>query len=78
MSNALRKTEFDFDYEFITYSEHAVGQDSDSKAAAYVCIADKTGRQYWGVGTHADIIIASINALVTALNRMNETLHFVR
>ena len=78
VSNALRKTEFDFDYEFITYSEHAVGQDSDSKAAAYVCIADKTGRQYWGVGTHADIIIASINALVTALNRMNETLHFVR
>ena len=78
VSNALRKTGFNFDYDFITYSEHAVSRDSDSKAAAYVCIADKTGKQYWGVGTHADIIIASINALVTALNRMNANLHFVK
>lgn len=77
VSDALKKTSYNFEYEFITYSEHAVSKDSDSKAAAYVCIADKTGKQYWGVGTHADIIIASINALVTALNRMNEKGHFV-
>ena len=78
VSNALRKTRYNFDYDFITYSEHAVSKESNSKAAAYVCIADKTGKQYWGVGTHADIIIASVNALVTALNRMNEHLHFVK
>ena len=78
VSNALRKSGYNFEYEFITYSEHAISRESDSKAAAYVCIADKNGRQYWGVGTHADIILASINALVTALNRMNERLHFVR
>ncbi len=78
VSNALRKTEYHFDYKFITYSEHAISADSNSKAAAYVCIADKNDNYYWGVGTHADIILASVNALVSALNRMNKKIHFVR
>ena len=78
VSNALKKTQYHFDYQFITYSEHAIGSDSNSKAAAYVCIADKAGNQYWGIGTHADIILASVNALVSALNRMNKKIHFVK
>ena len=78
VSNALRKTEYHFDYKFITYSEHAISADSNSKAAAYVCIADKNDNYYWGVGTHADIILASVNALVSALNRMNKKIHFVK
>ena len=78
VSNALKKTEYHFDYKFITYSEHAISADSNSKAAAYVCIADKDDNQYWGVGTHADIILASVNALVSALNRMNKNIHFVK
>ncbi len=77
VSNALKKTEYHFDYKFITYSEHAISADSNSKAAAYVCIEDAHGHQYWGVGTHADIILASVNALVSALNRMNKKIHFV-
>ncbi len=77
VSNALKKTEYHFDYKFITYSEHAISADSNSKAAAYVCIEDAQSRQYWGVGTHADIILASVNALVSALNRMNKKIHFV-
>ena len=77
VSNALRKTEYHIDYKFITYSEHAISADSNSKAAAYVCIADKNDNYYWGVGTHADIILASVNALVSALNRMNKKIHFV-
>ncbi len=77
VSNALRKTQYQMDYEFVTYSEHAISKDSNSKAAAYVCIADKNGNQYWGVGTHADIILASVNALVSALNRMNKKTHFI-
>ncbi len=78
VSNALRKTEYHFDYKFITYSEHAISADSNSKAAAYVCIADEKDNYYWGVGTHADIILASVNALVSALNRMNKRIHFVK
>ncbi|MBR4020037.1 MAG: 2-isopropylmalate synthase, partial [Firmicutes bacterium] len=78
VSNALRKTDYHFDYKFVTYSEHAISADSNSKAAAYVCIADKNDNYYWGVGTHADIILASVNALVSALNRMNKKIHFVK
>ena len=32
VSNALKKTQYHFDYKFITYSEHAIGSDSNSKA----------------------------------------------
>jgi len=78
VSNALRKTDYHFDYKFVTYSEHAISADSNSKAAAYVCIADSKGNNYWGIGTHADIILASVNALVSALNRMNKRIHFVK
>ena len=78
VSNALRKTEYHFDYKFITYSEHAISADSNSKAAAYICIADKDDNFYWGVGTHADTILAAVNALVSALNRMNKKIHFVK
>ena len=77
VSNALKKTRYDFNYNFITYSEHAISPDSNSKAAAYVCIEDMKGQRFWGVGTHADIILASVNALVSALNRMNKKDHFI-
>ena len=77
VSNALRKTQYHFDYRFVTYSEHAVSADSNSKAAAYICISDTNNNLYWGVGTHADIVLASVNALVSALNRMNKKVHFV-
>ncbi len=77
VSNALRQTPYSFDYKFITYSENAISAGADSKAAAYICIADKRDNKYWGVGTQADIILASVNALVSALNRMNKKLHFV-
>jgi len=69
VSNALKTSPYKFDYTFITYSEHALSGDSDSLAAAYVAIADSKGKLFWGVGTHEDIIFASIKALVSALNR---------
>ena len=47
------------------------------KRQAYVCIEDKNGDVFWGVGTHEDIILASVNALVSALNRQNKKDHFV-
>ena len=77
ISNALKQSPYTFDYKFITYSEHALSADSHSKAAAYVCIEDKEQNQFWGVGIHEDIILASVNALVSALNRQNKKDHFV-
>ena len=78
VANALKKTHYKFNYKFVTYSEHAISQESNSKAAAYICIEDEVGRQFWGVGTQADIILASVNALVSALNRMNDVNHFIK
>ena len=77
ISNALKMTPYTFDYKFVTYSEHALSAESSSKAAAYVCIEDSDGNQFWGVGQHEDIILASVNALVSALNRQNKKDHFV-
>ncbi len=78
ISNALKQSPYTFNYKFITYSEHALSADSHSRAASYICIEDQEGRQFWGVGTHEDIILASVNALVSALNRMNKKDHFVK
>ena len=75
--NALKQSPYTFDYKFITYSEHALSSESTSKAASYVCIEDAEGDQFWGVGIHEDIILASVNALVSALNRQNRRDHFV-
>jgi len=77
VSNALRMSDYTFDYTFLTYSEHALESDSKSRAAAYVAIADSNGWIYWGVGIHHDIIAASINALVSAINRENKIKHFI-
>lgn len=74
VSNALKKTPYTFDYTFVTYSEHALEADSNSRACAYVAIADKSGKLTWGVGIHKDIILASINALVSAINRQKKVM----
>lgn len=75
--DALTKTKYDINYDFITYSENAMTVGSNSKAASYVCIADKEGKKYWGVGTQPDIILATVNALVSAINRMNKVKKFM-
>lgn len=69
ITNAIRKGPYHEEYDFITYEEHALEGESNSRAAAYVAIADKQGNTYWGVGIHNDIIYASINALMSAINR---------
>lgn len=78
INNALKKTPYHFDYTLVSYSEHALETSSSSKAAAYICIKDSEGKEYWGVGTHDDIILASVNALVSALNRENKIRKFVK
>jgi 2-isopropylmalate synthase len=78
VNNALKKTPYRFDYSLLTYTEHALETSSSSSAAAYICIAGREGKQYWGVGTHSDIILASVNALVSALNRKNKVEHFIK
>ena len=78
VANALLKAPFEYKYKFVTYSEHALESQSTSKAAAYILIEDGEGKRFWGVGTHSDIILASVNALVSALNRANKVKNFVK
>ncbi|MEG0767866.1 MAG: alpha-isopropylmalate synthase regulatory domain-containing protein, partial [Clostridia bacterium] len=58
------------DYHLISYQEHALEMGTGARAAAYVAIQSSEGRIVWGAGTHADIMAASVNALVSAINRM--------
>ncbi len=67
VSNALKK-EFDISYEIFCYEEHSMGKDSSSNAMAYVGIKNSDNECYWGCGSAQDIITASINALVIAIN----------
>ena len=52
----------------LDYSEHALSEGGDAMAAAYVeCeIGDEI---VWGVGIHANIVTASLRAVVSAANR---------
>ena len=47
------------------YEEHSLTKGSSSRAVAYVGIIYNK-KKYWGVGIDADIIKASIEALVVA------------
>ena len=67
VSNALKK-QFRLEYDLVVYTEHALEQSSSSRAIAYVGIKDKKDRMFWGAGVDQDIIRASINALLTAIN----------
>ena len=78
VSNALRHSPYTFPYEFVTYEEQALDPESDSRAAAYVAISDSNGWVYWGVGVHTDTIAAAVNALVSAINRMNKINHIIK
>ncbi|MBQ7756662.1 MAG: 2-isopropylmalate synthase [Oscillospiraceae bacterium] len=70
VSNAL-KNAMGVTYNLDSYEEHALESGSHSVACSYVGIV-KDGKKYWGAGTDNDIIVSSINALVSAINRMME------
>lgn len=56
--------------EVIDYQEHALGSGKDAQAAAYVeCKADD-GREFYGVGINSDVARASVEALLSAVNRI--------
>ena len=67
VSNALKKA-YELKYTLETYQEHALERSSTSKAIAYVGICKPDGTLAWGSGVDPDIIRASIDALVTAIN----------
>lgn len=77
VSNVLKIANPNIQYQFVDYEEHALETDSDSLASAYVVIADEEGNHYWGVGVDSDITMASVYALITAVNRENKVKQFI-
>ena len=67
VNNALKKA-YELKYSLEVYQEHALERSSSSKAIAYVGIKKPDGTMAWGAGVDPDIIHASIDALVTAIN----------
>ena len=57
------------DFTLTHYSEHSLGQGTDSTAIAYIQIAAGNGVQCFGAGTNPNIAKASALALISALNR---------
>lgn len=70
VSNAIKQY-FNISYELTFYEEHSQSKGSSSKAVAYVGIISK-GKTFWGVGIDPDIIKASIEALIVAVNKLEE------
>ena len=59
----------DIDVSLVDYQEHAVGGGVDATAAAYVEIEAADHSVHWGVGVHPNIVTASFQALLSAINR---------
>jgi 2-isopropylmalate synthase len=56
-------------FEIKYYSEHALSTGEEAAAIAYIQIKLADGRVLWGAGADTNIEIASVKAVVSALNR---------
>ena len=51
------------------YHQHAISSGADAKAVAYVELF-KDGYSAWGVGINSNTVIASLEAVISGLNRL--------
>jgi 2-isopropylmalate synthase len=58
-------------FEVTHYSEHALGSGATATAIAYIQIKTTDGRQKFGAGVDTSIELASIRAVLSALNRLD-------
>ena len=68
VSNALKKY-FGVQYELTGYEQHALSSGSFAQAVSYLGVETRE-HIYWGAGEHSDITLASVQALVSALNNL--------
>jgi len=57
-------------FEVSDYREHALGRGSEASAIAYIQIKCADGQSRWGAGVDTNIELASIKAVLSALNRL--------
>jgi 2-isopropylmalate synthase len=56
-------------FEITAYSEHALGAGEEAAAIAYIQIKTADGKSRWGAGVDTNIELASVRAVLSALNR---------
>jgi 2-isopropylmalate synthase len=56
-------------YQFVDYSEHAVGAGADAKGAAYIQLKSPEGKTLFGVGLSHNVNYAAAKAVLCAVNR---------
>jgi 2-isopropylmalate synthase len=57
------------DYELVSYDEQAVSSGAKSKALSFIQLRDNQGKAHFGAGLDDDISVASIKAIISAINR---------
>ena len=66
--NAIKAVGLD-KYEFISYSQHAISQGSDSKAVSYIELKKPDGKNIFGIGIDSNVNVASVLGVLNAINR---------
>jgi 2-isopropylmalate synthase len=56
-------------FEIANYSEHALSAGETASAISYIQIKHTNGKTRWGAGVDTNIELASIRAVLSALNR---------
>ena len=56
-------------FEIMHYSEHSLSAGEEAAAIAYIQIKHTDGRSRWGAGVDTNIELASVRAVLSALNR---------
>jgi 2-isopropylmalate synthase len=57
-------------FEVCDYREQAMGRGVEASAISYICIRTPDGKTRWGAGVDTSIELASIKAVISALNRL--------
>jgi 2-isopropylmalate synthase len=57
-------------FEITAYSEHALSSGEEAAAIAYIQIKTMDGKLRWGAGVDTNIELASVRAVLSALNRV--------
>ena len=56
-------------FEIADFKQHALGSGAAASAIAYVQIRYPSGKTKWGAGVDTNIELASIKAILSAMNR---------
>jgi 2-isopropylmalate synthase len=67
---AALRDELSVSFEVTDYSEHALTAGTDASAVAYVEVESPGIGRWWGVGMDSSILDASLQAVVSAANRI--------